>query len=35
MTQIKLQLHDQTLANLIIFYATKINFYAISTKRTQ
>jgi len=31
----KFQLHKQTLEYPLIFYATKINFYAIITKLTQ
>jgi len=35
MTQIKLQLHQQTLEYPIIFYATKITFYTIFNLQTQ
>ena len=35
MTQIKLQLDQQTLKYLIIFYATKITFYAIFNLQTR
>jgi len=35
LTKNKFQLHQQTLEYPIIFYATKINFYATFTKLTQ